>query len=430
MRINTDPKKIKEDKSSSPPFAAARVIKEDKSSSPPFAAARVIEEVLARRVEEILPDKEGLKRLMQKRKIRLYLGVDPTGTKLHLGHTVVLRKLQEFADLGHEAALVIGTGTVLAGDPSLREEARSRISEEEIERNMKTWKDQVKKILDFSKVKIKYNGDWLLKLGLKEIINIASYISAVKLFQREMFRERLKRGDTVWMHETLYPLLQGYDSVAMDVDLEIGGSDQVFNMLIGRELQRKMKNKDKFVLTCPMLLGIDGSPMSKTSGNCVWIRDSADQMFGKIMSISDNLIISYFELLTDVPLEKINQYKKVLQSKKINPRDLKEELAFEITKMYHSQKAAEKAQEEFYKVFKEKELPSKIPEMTIKEESLNILELLMRLKMVPSKLEAKRLILQKGVKIEGEVQNDWRKIVKIKKEMVIQVGKRKFVKVV
>jgi len=367
---------------------------------------------------------------MQKRKIRLYLGVDPTGTKLHLGHTIVLRKLQEFADLGHEAALVIGTGTVLAGDPSLREEARSRISEEEIERNMKTWKNQAKKILDFSKVKIKYNGDWLLKLGLKEIINIASYISAVKLFQREMFQERLKRGDTVWMHETLYPLLQGYDSVAMDVDLEIGGSDQVFNMLIGRELQRKMKNKDKFVLTCPMLLGIDGSPMSKTSGNCVWIQDSADQMFGKIMSISDNLIISYFELLTDVPLKKIDQYKKVLQLKKINPRDLKEELAFEITKMYHSQKAAEKAQEEFNKVFKEKELPSKIPEIKIKGESLNILELLMKSKLVNSKSEAKRLIVQKGVKIDGRIQDDWRKIVKIKKEMVIQVGKRKFVKVV
>ena len=414
MKIETNPKKVKE----------------DKSSSPPFANARVIEEVLTRRVEEILPDKEGLKRLMQKRKIRLYLGVDPTGTKLHLGHTIVLRKLQEFADLGHEAALVIGTGTVLAGDPSLREEARSRISEEEIERNMKTWENQAKKILDFSKVKIKYNGDWLLKLGLKEIINIASYISAVKLFQREMFQERLKRGDTVWMHETLYPLLQGYDSVAMDVDLEIGGSDQVFNMLIGRELQRKMKNKDKFVLTCPMLLGIDGSPMSKTSGNCVWIRDSADQMFGKIMSISDNLIISYFELLTDVPLKKIDQYKKVLQSKKINPRDLKEELAFEITKMYHSQKAAEKAQEEFYKVFKEKELPSKIPEIKIKGESLNILELLMKSKLVNSKSEAKRLIVQKGVKIDGRIQDDWRKIVKIKKEMVIQVGKRKFVKVV
>ena len=429
MKINTDPKKVKEDKSSFPPFAEARRGDELRSSSP-FATARVIEEVLSRRVEEILPDKECLKHLMQKRKIRLYLGVDPTGAKLHLGHTIVLRKLQEFADLGHEAALVIGTGTVLAGDPSLREAARSRISEEEIERNMKTWKDQAKKILDFSKVKIKYNGDWLLKLGLKEIINIASYVSAVKLFQREMFQERLKRGDTVWMHETLYPLLQGYDSVAMDVDLEIGGSDQVFNMLIGRELQRKMKNKDKFVLTCPMLLGIDGSPMSKTSGNCVWIQDSADQMFGKIMSISDNLIISYFELLTDVPLKKIDQYKKVLQLKKINPRDLKEELAFEITKMYHSQKAAEKAQEEFNKVFKEKELPSKIPEIKIKGESLNILELLMKSKLVNSKSEAKRLIVQKGVKIDGRIQDDWRKIVKIKKEMVIQVGKRKFVKVV
>ncbi|MDD2697051.1 MAG: tyrosine--tRNA ligase, partial [Candidatus Pacebacteria bacterium] len=288
--------------------------------------SRKIEEVLTRNVEEVLSNKNQLKRLMQKKRIRLYLGIDPTGTKLHLGHTITLRKLQEFADLGHEAILVIGTGTVLAGDPSLRNEARPKISEAEIKRNIRTWKSQAKKILDFSRVKIKYNGDWLVKLGLREIINIASNISAVKLFQREMFQRRIKRGDTVWCHETLYPLLQGYDSVAMDVDLEIGGTDQVFNMLIGRELQKKMRNREKFVLTCPMLLGIDGKQMSKSSGNCVWLQDSPDQMFGKIMSIPDNLIISFFDLLTNIPRSVIQKYKKELQSNKVNPRDLKRDL--------------------------------------------------------------------------------------------------------
>jgi len=387
-----------------------------------------IEEVLSRNVEEILPDKNQLKRLMQKKRIRLYLGIDPTGTRLHLGHTITLRKLQEFADLGHEAILIIGTGTVLAGDPSLRDQARPRISQTEINENIRTWKSQAGRILDFSKVKIRHNGDWLLKLGLKEIINIASNISAVKLFQREMFQRRIKRGDTVWSHETLYPLLQGYDSVAIDTDLEIGGTDQVFNMLIGRELQKKMKNREKFVLTCPMLLGIDGKQMSKSSGNCVWLLDSPDQMFGKIMSIPDNLIIPFFDLLTDVPRSVIRKYEKELQSNKVNPRDLKKLLAVEIVKMYHSQAKAEKAAEEFDRVFQKKELPSKIPQVQLKEKSFDILDLLVKTKQVSSKSEAKRLILQKGVKIGGIIQDDWQKNIEIKKGLVIQVGKRKFVK--
>lgn len=387
-----------------------------------------IEEVLTRNVEEVLPNKNQLKRLMQKKRIRLYLGIDPTGIRLHLGHTITLRKLQEFADLGHEAVLIVGTGTVLAGDPSLRNEARPRISQAEINKNIKTWKLQAGKILDFSKVKIKYNGDWLLKLGLKEIINIASNISAIKLFQREMFQRRIKKGDTVWTHETLYPLLQGYDSVAIDTDLEIGGTDQVFNMLIGRELQKKMKNREKFVLTCPMLLGIDGKQMSKSSGNCVWLQDSPDQMFGKIMSIPDNLIVSFFELLTNIPNPVIQKYQKELQSDKINPRDLKKQLAIEIVKMYHSDARANKAAEEFDKVFKKKELPSKIPQVQLKDRSLNILDLLVKTKQVSSKSEAKRLILQKGVRIGGAVQEDWQKEIEIKKGLVIQVGKRKFVK--
>ena len=385
-----------------------------------------IKEVLERKTEEVLPNREGLKRLMQKRKIRLYLGIDPTGARLHLGHTITLRKLQEFADLGHESILVIGTGTVLAGDPSQREKTRSRISTKEIEENMKSWKRQARKILNFSKVKIKYNGEWLLKLRLSEIVDIASHISAVKLFQREMFQERLKRGDTVWMHETLYPLLQGYDSVAMNVDLEIGGTDQVFNMLIGRELQQKMNKKEKFVLTCPMILGIDGRPMSKTSGNCVWIDDPADQMFGKIMSISDGLILSYFELLTNVSPQTIKNYKKTLSSKKANPMKIKKELARKIVELYHSKKGAEAAEKEFDKVFKEKGLPSRMPRVKIGEKELNILDLLVKTKLASSKSVAKRLVLQGGIKLAGIIKKDWKETVKIKKGLVVQVGKRKF----
>ena len=390
--------------------------------------SKKIEEVLTRRIEQILPSKESLKRLMKKRKIRLYLGIDPTGSQLHLGHTITIRKLQEFADLGHESILVVGTGTVLAGDPSGRDRARPRITEKKIKRNIATWKKQASKILDFSKVKIKYNGDWLLKLRLGEIIEIASHISAIKLFKREMFQRRLKKGDTIWTHETLYPLLQGYDSVAMDVDLEIGGTDQTFNMLIGRELQKKMRNREKFVLTIPMVLGIDGRQMSKTSGNCVWLTDSPGQMFGKIMSIPDNLIIPYLNLLTNIPSLLVKQHKRKLRLKKVNPMDLKEKLALEIVKMYHSEQAAKKASKEFTRIFREKKLPAKIPEFKIREKKLNILNLLVKIKLASSKSEAKRLMLQKGVKIDGVLKEDWREIIKIKKGQVVQIGKRKFVK--
>ncbi len=387
-----------------------------------------IDKVLTKRVEQVLPNKTDLKRLMQKRKIRVYLGVDPTGRRLHLGHVIPLRKLQEFADLGHEAILVVGTGTVLAGDPSQRDSSRPKILEKETKENIKNWKKQVGNILDFSKVKIKYNGDWLLKLGLKEIINIASNISAARLFQRDMFQKRLEAGNVVWMHEVLYPILQGYDSVFMDVDLEIGGSDQVFNMLVGRELQQKMKKKEKFVLTCPMILGTDGKTMSKSSGNCIWIDDSPKEKFGKVMSISDKLIIPYLEVLTDLTSEKIKQYKDGLASGKLNPKDIKKELAFEIVKIYNSLVEAKKAQEEFEKVFEEKKLPSKIQEFAISGR-INILDLLVKTKLTSSKSEAKRLVVQKGVRINEKIWDDWKTEVDIKKGMVINVGKRKFAKI-
>lgn len=413
MEINVGPKKNKEGKNS---FLS-------------FANARVVENVLTRGVEQVLPSKEGLRKLMRKKRIRLYLGVDPTSPKLHLGHTIGLRKLQEFADLGHEAFLVVGTGTVLAGDPSLRETSRPLITQEEIEKNIKTWEKQTAKVLDFSKIKIRYNGDWLLKLTLKEIIQIASHLSAVKLFRREMFQRRLKKGNTVWTHEILYPLLQGYDSVALDVDLEIGGTDQTFNMLIGRELQQKMRKREKFVLTFPLILGVDGKPMSKTRGNCVWLTDTADEMFGKIMSIPDQLIGDYF-LLTRLPAEEIEKIKKEVSEKKINPRDLKARLSREIVTIYHGPEEAKRVEQEFERVFKEKKLPKKIAEVKIKEKTLNTLDLLVKTKLAPSKSEAKRLILQRGVKFDGKIESNWQKVIEIKKGQIIQVGKRKFVKII
>jgi len=389
-----------------------------------------IQRSLSKNVEQILPDKEKLAVLMSKRKIRLYNGIDPTGTKLHLGHSIPLRKLQEFADLGHEAIIVVGTGTVLAGDPSLRDKARPKITQKEIKDNIKTWKKQASKVLDFSKVKIKYNGDWLTKLKLAEILNIASNISAVQLFQRDMFQKRLEKGGTVWMNEVLYPILQGYDSVYMDVDLEIGGTDQVFNMLVGRDLMQKMKSKEKFVMTLPMILGTDGKPMSKSSGNCIWLDDEPNEMYGKIMSIPDEIIIPYFKTLTDIPEEKIFEYEENIKNGTVNPVELKKKLAIKIVEMYHGKKSSLNASEEFNRIFCQNEMPSEMPKIEIKEEKINILELLVKTKITLSKAEARRLIEQGGVKINGEIQNDWKKEIKTEKEMIIQAGKRKFVKII
>jgi tyrosyl-tRNA synthetase len=385
---------------------------------------RDLKELLNRRVAQILPNQDDFEKLLKTKKIRVYLGIDPTNTRLHLGHTIALRKLQEFADFGQEAILVIGTGTVLTGDPSQRAQARKRISKQEVEANIKTWKKQAGKILDFSKVKIRYNGEWLLKLGLEDIINIASNISAIKLFQRDMFQRRIKQGETVWTHEALYPLLQGYDSVFLDVDMEIGGTDQVFNMLIGRELQKKMNNREKFILTTPMILGIDGRQMSKTSENCVWIEDSAKDMYGKIMSMPDNAIFNYFELLTNVPFAEIER----LKNSKNNPRDIKARLAEEIVALYYGEKEAIKRAQEFKKVFEQGNLPDDVREVKLASKELPLLDLLVALKGVSSKSKAKQLVLQGGVQIESEIQKDWQRIVKIKKGMIVKIGKRNFVK--
>ena len=301
-----------------------------------------IDEVLTRAVDQVLPDKKGLKKLMQTKKIRLYQGFDPTATRLHLGHTVGLRKLMQFANLGHEVIFFFGTGTVLVGDPSERDTGRVLITQKEINENIKTWKDQVKPIVDFSKIKILQNGDWLTKLALKDIINIGSRISAIQLFKRDNFTRRLKAGDTVWYHETMYPLLQGYDSVAMDVDLEIGGTDQTFNMLVGRELQQKMNHKNKFIMSLKMIPGTDGKPMSKTSNNCIWLTDTAEDMFGKLMTVRDELIPEYFEFFTD---------KSAPQG---NPLTVKKQLALEITKQYHGDAKAKNSQTHFEQTFQKK----------------------------------------------------------------------------
>jgi len=392
--------------------------------------SKKIEEVLIKGVEEILPNKEQLKNLMMKRKIRLYLGIDPTSPQLHLGHAIALRKLKDFQDLGHEVILLFGTFTARIGDPSGRDKKRKPLTPSQIEKNMKTYKDQSSKILDFSRVKIKGNADWLEKLNFNDLVKISSQFTISRLLERDMFQERIKAGGEVWLNELMYPLMQGYDSVAMDVDLEIGSSDQLFNALVGRKLQKIFRNKEKFILITPMLLGLDGRKMSKTYGNTVNLTDPPAEMYGKLMSLKDELILLYFQLCTNLPLKEIKEIERKLSKKEINPIEAKSRLAKEIVTIYHGGKKAEEAEKEFNRVFRERKLPLKIPVVQIKEKKLNILELLTKTKLISSKSEAKRLILQKAVKINGVLKENWQEIIEIKKEMVIKVGKRRFKKIV
>lgn len=393
------------------------------------ANPKKIKEVLTRGVEEILPKKEKLAALMQKRRIRLYLGIDPTSPNLHLGNAIALRKLRQFQELGHEVIFLVGDFTAQIGDPSGRDNQRKPLTLAQIKKNMKTYKKQAGKILDLKKLKIEYNHKWLNHLTFPDLVKLSSLFTISQLLERDMFQRRLKKGGEVWLSELFYPLMQGYDSVAMNVDLEVGATDQTFNMLVGRKLQRIYNKKEKFVLTTPMLIGLDGRKMSKSYGNTVNITDPPNEMFGKIMSLKDDLIVEYFVFCTDLPFSEIEKIEEGLKSKKINPRDGKAKLAQEIVTLYHGKKKAELAAKEFDKVFKEKKLPSKLKRVAIKEKEINLLDLLVKLKLAKSRSEAKRLVLQKGVRIGGRIQTGWQELVKIKKEQAVQVGKRRFVKI-
>lgn len=380
-------------------------------------------DILSRRVAKVLPSKDGLAKLMATKKIRLYQGFDPTGSRLHLGHTVGLRQLMEFARAGHEVIFLFGTGTVLVGDPSERDTGRKLITQAEIDKNIEDWKKQVSPIVDFNKVTIKQNGDWLTKLSLKDIVKIASNISAVQLFKRDSFQRRLKAGDTVWYHETMYPLLQGYDSVVMNVDLEIGGTDQEFNMLVGRELQRKMNNREKFVLTTPMILGTDGGQMSKTTGNCIWLDDSAADMYGKLMSISDAQLPSYWQLLTDLPMPAKSDFVN-------QPLSLKKQLALNITQQFHDQTAATAAQADFESTVQKGQAPAIIDTFTISKGSHTLLDICRTAKVGDSSSHIKRTISQGGVEWNGQKITNPSQTINVTGNEILKFGKRTFRKAI
>lgn len=383
-----------------------------------------IEEVLTRGVETIYPNYKALEKVLKSgKKLRLYNGIDPTG-KLHLGHVAVLKKLRQFQDLGHEIIVLTGGFTATIGDPTDKKAVRKPLTREQVLINAEAYKKQIGKIIDLKKPNVRFlnNEEWTSKLKSKDLLDLASNFTVARLLERDMFQERIKAGRDIHVHEFLYPIFQAYDSVVMDVDLEIGGNDQTFNMLMGRSLMKKVKNKEKFVLTTKLLTDQEGKKMGKTEGNMVNLDEKPEEMYGRIMSWPDGLILTAIELCTDVFIAGLKKTK--------NPRDLKAKLAREIVSTFYNKKAAEKAEKEFNKIFKEKRLPTKIQAIKIGEEKINILELLVRTKLAPSRSEAKRLVLQGGVKINKQNKRDWKEIVKIKKGEILQVGKRKFIKLV
>ncbi len=387
-------------------------------------------QLLSRGVAEVLPDKDSLATLMDERPIKLYLGIDPTGALLHLGHAVVLRKLQQFADLGHEVILLIGNGTVKIGDPTGRDESRPMLTDKEIEKNWQNWKKQASTILDFSKIKVLHNGDWLDQLNYSDIVKLLAKTTVQQLLERDMFQERLKQGKPIHGHEIIYPLLQGYDSVVMDVDLELGGTDQTFNMMMGRTLQKAYNNHEKWVLTTPIIDGTDGRKMSKSFNNFVALTEEPAQMFGKLMSVKDELIVKYLTLLTDLPIEEIEQIEQQM-AQGDNPMTFKKQMAHLITSELHNTKEADQAQVHFEKTVQADQLPSEIPSVLLQQSTVKVLELLQQCQPEQSNAQLKRLCEQGGVKLEpsGQKLDDYSAEVEVKSGQVIKIGKRNYYKI-
>ena len=380
-----------------------------------------IDEILTRGVANIISDKDSLKKLLLSgKKLNIYFGVDPTATAIHLGNSVPLRKLQKFVELGHNITFLIGDFTALIGDTSDKDSERPVLTYEQIQENFKTYKQQAEKILDFTNVKLVHNSEWLGKLNFTEIVKLCQHFSAGDFISRELIRKRLDEGKRVGLHEVLYPVMQGFDSYHLNTDLQIGGTDQTYNMQAGRTLQKDMRNKESFVLSTPFLMGTDGRKMSKSWGNAIWLTDSATDIFGKVMSIKDDLLLEYFTLATDVPLSEIPDLSKPMEAKK--------QLANSIVSQLHSPEAAAKAQAEFEAVFQGRGVPEDIPSITISQPS-KLSDLLLSAKLVASNSEFKRLVSENGIKLNGETISDPLIIIQPFQKITVKVGKLRFLQI-
>lgn len=387
----------------------------------------LIDGLLSRNVEKVI-DKKHLEEVLHSgKKLRVKLGIDPTGDNIHIGRAVVLWKLREFQDLGHKIVLIIGDFTAQIGDPSDKLEKRPFLSKEQVKKNLKNYLDQIGKILDLKKAEVRYNSEWLAKLDLREVSELAEIFTFQQILERRNFHDRLEKHQEISYREGLYPLMQGYDSVAVKADVELGGSDQLFNLLAGRKIQEHYGERPQDIVTTKMIVGLDGRKMSTSWGNVINIGDPADEQFGKVMSLHDDLIPEYFEVATDVSLEEVDSIKKELK-KATNPKEMKEKLAFRIVKRYHGEKEAAKAQENFQKLFSKKEVPDDIPELRLKKGKISTVEVLVATG-ITSKSEARRLIEQGGFDVDGKVEKDFKAILTLQGGEILKVGKRRFFKV-
>lgn len=402
----------------------------------PITDKKQIDELLSRGVETIYPNEKDFREKLEKGdKIRLYCGFDPSAPSLHIGNAILINKLSQFQKMGHEVIFLVGDFTGMIGDPTDKGATRKKLTREEVLKNCESYKDQASGYLDFegdNPAQVRYNSEWSDKLTFKDLIEISSNFTVQQMIQRDMFQKRLEDAKPIHLHEFLYPLAQGYDSVAMDVDLEIGGNDQMFNMMAGRDLMKAMGMRNKFVMTLKLLADDSGKKMGKSEGNAVFLDQEPSDMYGRVMSWTDGVIGVAFELCTNIPLEEVNQIYEDLRSDKVNPRDHKMRLAFEIVKINCGEEAAKKAEEDFRSKFQSKD------ENYIREsaevvsaasvdlgDEVNILDLLVALQMVSSKGEARRMVKQNAIRIDGEVVGDDTVMVRIEEEgKLVQRGKK------
>ena len=393
-------------------------------------------DIIKRGISEIIPEDDLVQKIEKsikaKKPLNIKLGCDPSRPDLHLGHSVVLRKLRQFQDLGHQATLIIGDFTGMIGDPSGRSKTRPPLTLEETRRNGQSYFEQATKILSTKKIRMLYNSEWLTKMNFADVIILGSRYTVARMLERDDFEQRYKSGEPISVHELLYPLAQAMDSVAIQADVELGGTDQKFNLLVGRDIQREYGLAPQVIITMPMLAGTDGvEKMSKSLNNYIGLNESPKQIYGKTLSIPDKLINDYFVLTTNVSEREIEQIKQALEDPRINPRDIKRRLARELVALYHSEAAAIGAEKEFDRIFVKKDLPDEIPEVSIDLEnsSISIVKLLTETKMVTSNSEARRMIDQGGVSVDGEKISNQNALIGIEQSVVVKVGKRKFLRV-
>ena len=393
-------------------------------------------QTIKRGAVEVVPEEELVAKLKRGRPLRVKAGFDPTAPDLHLGHTVLIQKMKQFQELGHEVIFLIGDFTGMIGDPTGKSETRKQLTREEVANNAETYKEQIFKILDPQKTIIEFNHRWMEKMDAVSMIGLAAKYTVARMLEREDFKQRYQKQQSISIHEFLYPLIQGYDSVALKADVELGGTDQKFNLLVGRELQREWGQLPQTVITMPLLEGLDGiNKMSKSLGNYIGINEPADEIFGKIMSISDDLMLRYYELLSDMPLAELDTLKNGVKNGSVHPMKAKKQLGREMVGRYHGTSAAAQAEENFVKRFRDNETPVDMPEFRIAGGDLAgnkilLCKLLCLTDLVKSNSEGRRAIQQGGVKINGEKVSDENLEIPCAGEYILQVGKRRFTRVI